>query len=118
LEIRVDDKITDKALKSLSKLQELQSIIIKLRYRLLFITDLGLIDLINNYPQINSIVFYCKSNITQKTIDALIALALRKPRIHFNHRFDGYYSSAEDMISNKFDSKDFQLPNNLVMNKL
>ncbi len=118
LEIRVDSKITDKAMKSLSKLEELQSIIIKLRYRLPFITDLGLIDLINNCPQINSIVFNCKPNITHETIDALIALALRKPRIHFNHHFDGYYSSAEDMIFNRFDSKDFQLPNNLVMNKL
>jgi hypothetical protein len=40
-----------------------------------FITDLGLIHVINNCPQINSIVFFVRPNITEGTIDVLIALA-------------------------------------------
>jgi hypothetical protein len=110
---------------SLSKLQKLQLIEIRCPededvedYDLLLTTDLGLIDVINNYPEINSInqVFKVRPNISHKTIDTFIALALRKPLIQFNHYFYGYYTSAEDMVFNVFDSKDFQLPNNLVIN--
>jgi hypothetical protein len=61
LSIYVGRDITDKALISVSKLQKLQSI--KVDYLestveyLPFITDLGLIHVINNCPQINSIKF-------------------------------------------------------------
>jgi hypothetical protein len=124
LSITVDNKTTDKAMNVLSKLQKLQSLRIKphelerIDCMLPLITDSGLIDVINNCPQISSIDFNFASNITHKTIDALIALALRKPRIQSNHYFYDYYPLAKDnIIFNLFDSQEFQLPNNLVMNK-
>jgi hypothetical protein len=73
---------------SLSKLKKLQSLRIHTVYgNIRFVTDLGLIDVINNCPQINSIRFERRPDISHKTIDALIALALRKPRIQYNHYF-------------------------------
>jgi len=86
-----------------------------------FITDSGLIDVINNCTQINSIEFKGRPNITHKTIDALIALALRKPRIHFKHRFDDIeeyyqYFSYEDIYFTAIHLKSFEFPNNLVIN--
>jgi hypothetical protein len=109
LQIFVDNKITDNAINSLSKLQKLQTLQIRTYYpisEMPLITDLGLIHVINNCPQINSIVFNNKSNITHKTIDALIALALLKPFIRFKHDF------SIDFVLN---TNDF--PNNLVINK-
>jgi hypothetical protein len=114
LDIRVDNKITNKAMNSLSKLEKLQSIKIRCPEGidersddiLSRITDSGLIHIINNCPQINSIVFNCRPNISHKTIDALIALASRKPRIYFTHHFK--YSDPES----------YKLPNNLVIKKL
>jgi hypothetical protein len=86
------------------------------------ITDTALIDVINNCKQIKWIEFYGKPNITHKTIDALIALALRKPRIHFKHRFDGIeeeydFSDFDEYISfTAIDLKSFKFANNLVIN--
>jgi hypothetical protein len=83
--ITVDNKITDKTMNSLSKLLKLQSIKFEgYDYDFPNITDSGLIDVINNCPQINSIVFKGRPNITHKTIDALITLALRKPKFNSN----------------------------------
>jgi hypothetical protein len=95
LDIRVDNKITDKAMNSLSKLSKLQSIKIRCPQKIYkqsgdilpLITDIGLLNVINNCLQINSIEFYGRPNINYKTIDALIALALRKPNIYFKHHF-------------------------------
>jgi hypothetical protein len=116
LSIHVNDNITDKSMNSLSKLLKLQSIKIeKFSSVLPLITDSGLIDVINNCPQINSIIFNSRTNITHKTIDALIALALRKPRIQFKHKFYGYYISTNGFVSKKIYSRYFQLPNNLVL---
>jgi hypothetical protein len=114
LDITVVNKITNKAMNSLSKLQNLQSIKIRCPEDidersddiLSRITDSGLIHIINNCPQINSIVLNCRPNISHKTIDALIALALRKPRIYFTHHFKDS------------DSESYELPNNLVIKKL
>jgi hypothetical protein len=117
----------------LSKLQKLQSIRIvcprdinegtddtdeQIDDILPFITDSVLIDFINNCPEINSIAFKCKPNISYGTIDALIALALRKPCIQFKHNFYSYLGSAKDIVYNSIDLKNFQLHNNLVINKL
>jgi hypothetical protein len=77
---------------------------------------------INNCSEINSIEFKGRPNITHKTIDALIALALRKPRIYFKHRFDDIeeedyqYFSYEDIYFKAIDLKSFEFPNNLVIN--
>jgi hypothetical protein len=120
LEIFVDNKITDKAMNSLSKLSKLQSIKIgKIGYILPNITDSGLFDIINNCPQINSIVFYKRPNISYKTIDALIALALRKPRVQYKHHFyaieKDFYSCALNINFVAIDLKSFEFPNNLIV---
>jgi hypothetical protein len=106
LTITVDNKkITDKAMNSLSKLLKLQSIKIQRFSSVLpLITDSGLIDVINNFPQINSILFNSRPNISHKTIDALIALALRKTRIQFKHQFYVYYTSTNGIVLNKINS--------------
>jgi hypothetical protein len=125
LDIRVDNKITDKAMNSLSKLSKLQSIKIncyediveETKYILPLITDIGLLDVINNCPQINLIVFNSRPNISHKTIDALIALALRKPRIQFDLYFTDIEKECicEDITFTAIDLKGFQFPNNLVI---
>ncbi len=57
----------------------------------ILITDTGLHYLINNCPQIKSVEFLSRTNITNITIDQLIALALRNPRI----QYDFYFSKLE-----------------------
>jgi hypothetical protein len=132
LDIIVDNFIiTDKAMNSLSKLMNLKSIKIKCPENIFeetedimpLITDSGLIDVINNCSEINSIEFKGRPNITHNTIDALIALALRKPRIYFKHRFDDIeedyqYFSYEDIYFTAIDLKSFEFPNNLIINEL
>jgi hypothetical protein len=82
----IADNITDKALKSISELKNLSKITIDSSNDTMDgITDSGVMAIIENCPKINSIRIKVKSNVTHKTIDALIALALRKPRIQFKH---------------------------------
>jgi hypothetical protein len=82
----ITDNITDKALKSISELKNLSKITIDSSNDTMDgITDSGVMAIIENCPKINSIRIKVKSNVTHKTIDALIALALRKPRIQFKH---------------------------------
>ncbi len=105
-------------MESLSKLLKLQSIKIKREgYFLQNITDFGLMDVINNCPQIKSIVFKDRPNISESTIYALIELALRKPRVQFNHYFHGLQQKY--MVSDGFIRRVFfqscQLPNNLII---
>jgi len=52
---------------------------------MLFITDLRLIDVINNCPQINFVVFEVRPNITSETIDALKALEFNNKNNKINY---------------------------------
>jgi hypothetical protein len=118
LDVMVDKKISDNAMESLSKLLKLQSIKIKREgYLLEKITDFGLMDVINNCPQIKSIVFKDRPNISESTIYALIRLALRKPRVQFNHYFHGLQQKY--LVSDGFIRRVFfessELPNNLII---
>jgi hypothetical protein len=118
LDVMVDKKITDNAMESLSKLLKLQSIKIKREgYLLEKITDFGLMDVINNCPQIKSIVFKDRPNISESTIYALIRLALRKPRVQFDHYFHGLQQKY--LVSDGFIRRVFfessELPNNLII---
>ncbi len=87
-----------------------------------FITDSGLIHVINNCEEMNSIMFFSGPNISHKTIDALIALALRKARIYFKHRFDdiekeyNFFEFDKDISFTAIHLKIYKLPNNLVIN--
>ncbi len=122
LDIMVDNnQITDKALNSLSKLSKLKTLRIDSFDRLIFIAEEKLLNVINNCPQINSIRFERRPNITHKTIDALIALALRKPRIQYNHYFyeiekEFHFkrnSSRKKKVMTAIDLQTYEFANNL-----
>jgi hypothetical protein len=51
-----------------------------------FIADKMISDIINNCTQIKEIQLL-NANITHKTINDLIGLALKRPRIQFDHQF-------------------------------
>jgi len=124
LDINFDNfVITDKVMNSLTKL--LKSKIIQIRfdeseYIMPLITDSGLIHVINNCQEINSIEFNGRPNMSHKTIDTLIALSLRKLRIDFNHRIDNikeydFFGFDEDISFTAIDLKSYKFPNNLVI---
>jgi len=85
--------ISDNSLQSLSKLKNLKSVVFESCYNSSrskgspSITDSGIRDFIDKCPSIQSIDLKRGPNISYKTIDTLIALALRKPRIDFYYFF-------------------------------
>jgi hypothetical protein len=61
-----------------------------------------------------------RSEITNKTINALIALALRKPRIQFKYKFsknrledDFMFTERRTNYSNTIDLETYEIPHNL-----
>jgi len=85
-------KIRDNALNSISKLKKLNTISIEGHFGMNWseITDTALHYLINNCPQIKSIQFSNRTNITNKTIEQLMA-SQTKPSIQCKHRFHTNY---------------------------
>lgn len=87
------DQITDRALKSISKLKQLRYLSLDVHHSrsigFPLVTDSGLCDVIYHCRSIESIIFYGRPNITIVTINALVLLALSKPKVDFNHYF-GY----------------------------
>ncbi len=85
-----------------------------------YIIDSGVCDVINNCQEIKSIVFNSRVNITHKTIEELIKLALNKPKTQFKHQFIDIES--ENMVFNNIlftaiNLKVFNdLPKNLLLN--
>ncbi len=79
------------------------------------VTDSGLNEVINNCEEIKSINFRQRVNITHKTIDALISLALKKPRICFKHYF--YLRKiGQNSDTNVIDMKSYDsLPHNMKL---
>jgi hypothetical protein len=109
--------ITDETLKSLAKLKHLKSFEL---YEMPFnfsnlstITDSGLIDLIKKSPQIRKTYFSSRLNITQESINALIELAISKPKIQFNHKLSGFWNKK--LFAKIYDSTKYSLPNNLFL---
>jgi hypothetical protein len=78
-------QISDKAFHSLAKLKNLKLLEINTWTYFAWLTDIGFCDLIENSLELKSIQINERPNITRTTIKALISLALRKPRINFNH---------------------------------
>ncbi len=114
--INTEDIITDKSLYSLAKLKNLKVISFDWTRPQLSvpITDKGLIHFINNCQNIESIRFNKKPKISYKTIDALIELALNKPRIKFNHKFRRRYTeNGIQIIHGLIVGTTKPLPNNL-----
>lgn len=112
--------IKNKALKWISKLPNLKTFVIQsLKSTCLSqITDPAICGLINNCPNIESIIFNSRPNLTKKTIDALIRLALNKPRIEFRHYFHYLESGPHrDESRSKFtviELKDYDIPQNMA----
>jgi hypothetical protein len=105
-------KITDDTMKSLSKLKDLKFIYLINNY-LHSITDRGFGYILKNCPNLQSIKFEKRPNISQETIDALIRLAIKKPRIHFYHEF-GAIDEEISALYPLLDMKKYQnLPQNL-----
>jgi hypothetical protein len=117
-------EITDRTLHSLTKLKKLEKIKL-IRYirsshcfKCPFFTDKGVCHLINNCSQLKSIYFKLDSNLcytncntkiyAQNIVNDLIALALRKPKIYFNHYFKDY-----DKKYFGFDKNNYIIPKNL-----
>ncbi len=84
--VSTEAKISEIALNSLTKLNKIESTGLWTK-SVKYLTDEGIISLVNNCPQIKSIQVY-EMTITHKTIDALKALALKKPHIQFNDHFN------------------------------
>ncbi len=117
------------ALNSLTKLKNLIKIKIFLHYKedeeedeyinFAFIRDTGLHNLIDNCSQSKSIEFLSRTNITNKTIDQLIALALRNLSIEYDFHFSGLEQEFKLNVNNKeivsmpIILENFELPNNL-----
>ena len=78
IDIESDSEITDKTIICLSKLKKLKKFYFRRsRSSNKLITDLGVCQLINSCLNIEVISFIARPNITHKTIEALIALALK-----------------------------------------
>jgi hypothetical protein len=105
-------EITNETMKSLSKLKDLKFICFANNY-LHSITDKGFGYVLKNCPNLQSIKFAKRPNISEETVNALIQLAIKKPRIHFYHEF----GAIDEEISTLYpvlDMKKFQnLPKNL-----
>jgi hypothetical protein len=75
------------------------------------ITDSGFIELINKSPELRETTFNTQMNITQKSINALIELAISKPKIQFVHRFCAI--TDEEVFKQIYDFTKYKIPNNL-----
>jgi hypothetical protein len=85
LNVATDGKMSDNSLIPLNKLKNLK--VLEIIYKMLIcemksITDKGICHIINGCPQIKAILFQ-RTEISYKTIDALIAMALKRPRTQF-----------------------------------
>jgi hypothetical protein len=87
-------QITDNALSSISKLKKMNKITVEEEFgQISCITDTSLHYFINNCPQIKSIHFSNKTNITNKTVEELIALAERNLAFNTNIAFQNMINS-------------------------
>ena len=113
------DQITDKAMKSISKLKSLQYLSLDSHQSrsigFPLVTDSGLCHVIYHCPRIQSIIFFGRPNITLVTINALILLALSKPKVNYNH----YFGFIERKFSTKYTPIELafltNLPKNLII---
>jgi hypothetical protein len=90
---------SDQTMNSLAKLKHLK--VIRLGGNdFSLITDSGICNVINNCPEIKSIRLSSEPNITHKTIDAFIGLALKKPRICFCINFGHHLIETYESLPN------------------
>jgi len=111
LRATINANVSDNSLQSLSKLKNLKSVVFEPCYTISrslespSITDSGIRHFIDKCPSIQSIDLYRGPNISHKTIDALIALALRKPRIDFYYLFQSIENCSSiplnDIMNNR-----------------
>ncbi len=95
----------------LNKLKEIHLFVNVNEKRFNFFADKMISDITNNCKQIKEIKLL-NANITHKTIDALIGLALKRPRIQFDHQF-GVINKIKNHKKSMIYKKESDLPNNL-----
>jgi hypothetical protein len=86
----------------LAKLKALKSLVfnrLKTNQKFMSITDNGVIDVINNCPELESIRVNSRPNISHKTIEALIELALSKPRVYLSHTFSSIDRKCNNCVA-------------------
>jgi hypothetical protein len=111
-DVSTDEKISNIALNSLSKLNKLKSIELNANYSK-SITDKEIINFVNNCQEIETIKLF-EANITHKTIDALIELALKRPRIQFINQF-ATITMKNNHKRTAIYQNEIDLPNNLII---
>jgi hypothetical protein len=111
-DVSTDEKISNIALNSLSKLNKLKSIELNANYSK-SITDKEIINIVNNCQEIETIKLF-EANITHKTIDALIELALKRPRIQFINQF-ATITMKNNHKRTAIYQNEIDLPNNLII---
>jgi hypothetical protein len=107
-----------------SNLKKLRKICIRSHsFHLPYFTDLGLIKVIQNCSEINSILLNYWPEITHKTFETLVSLARRKARILFRDQFretlfeDKFIFRTEKRNKRKPKKlKNFKIPNSLIIN--
>jgi hypothetical protein len=115
LDIRSDGYITEKTMDLLPKLNQLEVIKIGPHQNNMswfkYVKGKVILNSINSCPKLKSIELK-GSDITYKTIDALIDLALKKPKMYFSHSFRWIIKKKTDKFYMKYQSfSDF--PKNL-----
>ncbi len=104
-----EEKITDKTLHSLAKIENLMSVEIRGNTSINdLITDSGVCDLINNCKYFKSIYFTCQPNISTETLNTLRYKACKMPQINYQLTYGVRNHNDFDQIY-----KNFVLPQNL-----
>ena len=107
--------ITDEELKPLAKLKHLKHVMINFcDCDSSLLTDESFCEIINNCPEMRSILMNKRPKITHKTIDALISLAERKPFRHFVYSFGRKSCNKSDDYLEFLSGKKYEnVPKNL-----
>jgi len=108
----IDIDIRDEDMHSLAKLSKLRALSLDCCFdspKFQFITDEGFCHFITNCPNIEKVRFRRGPNISRKSIETIISLAVQKPKLNFGF----FFGSVEDDYPVVYMSPYKSLPNNL-----
>jgi Leucine-rich repeat (LRR) protein len=115
IDIESEAVMTDKLIYSLSKLKRLQKIVFRQNACAhKSMTDDSICEMINSCEDIEKISFNARPNITHKTIDTLIAAALKRKRINIDFSC-GFSAAGDEAAFAQIDVNSFadRMPENL-----
>jgi hypothetical protein len=118
LRVSINRNISDNCLESLSKLQNLKSVVFEPFFDVKpdssLITDSAICHFIDKCPSIQSIHLERGPNISHKTVETLIALALRRPQIDFYYFFESI-ENCSSIPLNDINANNKSFPNNMKL---